>query len=43
MTEIVTEEGKFYLATVIDLFSQRLLGYAMDAPGCRCRDALAAS
>lgn len=29
MTEIVTEEGKLYLATVIDLFSRRLLGYAM--------------
>ncbi|MET8943625.1 IS3 family transposase, partial [Streptomyces sp. NPDC004542] len=31
MTEIVTEEGKLYLATVIDLFSRRLLGYAMSA------------
>jgi putative transposase len=31
MTEIVTEEGRLYLATVIDLFSRRLLGYAMDA------------
>lgn len=31
MTEIVTGEGKLYLATVIDLFSRRLLGYAMDA------------
>ncbi|MFE4963160.1 IS3 family transposase [Streptomyces sp. NPDC056660] len=29
MTEIVTSEGKLYLATVIDLFSRRLLGYAM--------------
>ncbi|MGI5508363.1 IS3 family transposase [Streptomyces sp. CA-106131] len=31
MTEIVTSEGKLYLATVIDLFSRRLLGYAMSA------------
>lgn len=29
MREIVTCEGKLYLATVIDLFSRRLLGYAM--------------
>ncbi|MFB7601190.1 IS3 family transposase [Streptomyces sp. NPDC056160] len=29
MTEIVTSGGKPYLATVIDLFSRRLLGYAM--------------
>jgi transposase InsO family protein len=29
MTEIDTGEGKLYLATVIDLFSRRLLGYAM--------------
>jgi hypothetical protein len=29
MTEIITGEGKLYLATVIDLFSRRLLGYAM--------------
>ncbi|MET9880688.1 IS3 family transposase [Actinacidiphila glaucinigra] len=31
MTEIVTSEEKLYLATVIDLFSRRLLGYAMSA------------
>ncbi|MFL4953234.1 IS3 family transposase [Streptomyces sp. MMS24-I31] len=29
LTEIVTGEGKLYLACVIDLFSRRLLGYAM--------------
>lgn len=29
VTEIVTGEGKLYLATVQDLFSRRLLGYAM--------------
>jgi len=28
MTEVPTDEGKLYLATVIDLFSRRLLGYA---------------
>lgn len=28
MTEIPTDEGKFYLSTAIDLFSRRLLGYA---------------
>jgi putative transposase len=28
MTEIATDDGKLYLATVIDLFSRRLLGYA---------------
>jgi putative transposase len=31
LTEIVTDEGKMYLATVIDLFSRRLLGYATSA------------
>ncbi|MFE7396386.1 DDE-type integrase/transposase/recombinase [Streptomyces sp. NPDC057557] len=31
MTEIPTGEGKLYQATVIDLFSRRLLGYAMGA------------
>ncbi len=30
MTEIETGEGKMYLATVIDAFSRRCLGYAMD-------------
>ncbi len=29
VTEVVTDEGKLYLATVEDLFSRRLLGYAM--------------
>ncbi|MFF9010892.1 DDE-type integrase/transposase/recombinase [Streptomyces goshikiensis] len=29
MTEIITGEGKLYLATVIDLLSRRLLGHAM--------------
>jgi putative transposase len=29
LTEVVTDEGKLYLAGVLDLFSRRLLGYAM--------------
>jgi putative transposase len=29
MTEIATGEGKVYLATVIDMFSRRMLGYAI--------------
>ncbi|MFK4213831.1 DDE-type integrase/transposase/recombinase [Streptomyces sp. NPDC030920] len=36
MTEITTGEGKLYLATVIDLFSRRLLGYAMGERQLRC-------
>jgi putative transposase len=28
LTEVDTDEGKLYLATVLDLFSRRLLGYA---------------
>jgi putative transposase len=28
LTQIVTDEGKLYLATVLDLFSRRMLGYA---------------
>lgn len=31
ITEIPTDEGKFYLATALDLFSRRLLGYATSA------------
>ncbi len=38
MTEIVTEKGKLHLATVIDLFSRRLLGYrSPHVPARRCR------
>ncbi len=29
LTEVDTDEGKLYLATALDLFSRRLLGYAM--------------
>jgi putative transposase len=35
LTEVDTDEGKLYLATVLDLFSRRLLGYAMS----ECHDA----
>lgn len=31
LTEILTDQGKLYLTTVIDLFSRRLLGHAMPA------------
>ncbi|MDQ3782038.1 MAG: IS3 family transposase [Actinomycetota bacterium] len=31
LTEIPTEEGKFYLATVLDLHSRRCVGFAMGA------------
>ena len=31
ITEIPTDEGKLYLATTLDLFSRRLLGYATSA------------
>ncbi|MFD0883232.1 hypothetical protein ACFQ08_01455 [Streptosporangium algeriense] len=43
VTEIITAEGRLYLATVEDLFSRRLLGYAMGEhhdvalPSSRCR------
>jgi putative transposase len=31
LTEIPNEEGRFYLATVLDLHSRRVVGFAMDA------------
>jgi len=31
LTEIPTDEGKFYLAAVLDLHSRRCVGYAMDS------------
>jgi transposase InsO family protein len=31
LTEIPTDEGKFYLASVLDLHSRRCVGFAMDA------------
>jgi putative transposase len=31
ITEVPTDEGKLYLATALDLFSRRLLGYATSA------------
>ncbi len=47
LTEVDTDEGKLYLATVLDLFSRRLLGYAMsehhDAPLARAALAMAAA
>ena len=36
ITEITTWEGKLYLATVIDLFSRRLIGFAI-AEHCRAQ------
>ncbi|MEU6223810.1 hypothetical protein [Streptomyces sp. NPDC047042] len=36
MTEIATREGKIYLATVIDAFSRRCLGYAMGEQHLLC-------
>jgi len=45
LTEVDTDEGKLYLATVLDLFSRRLLGYAMsehhDAPLARASPQMA--
>jgi transposase InsO family protein len=35
VTMIRTGEGPLYLATVLDLFSRRLLGYAMSATTTR--------
>ena len=32
ITEVPTDDGKLYLATAIDRFSRRLLGYATSAP-----------
>ncbi len=29
LTEVTTDEGKLYLATVLDLFSRRMLGYVI--------------
>jgi putative transposase len=47
LTEVDTDEGKLYLATVLDLFSRRLLGYAMseqhDAPLARASLQMAAA
>jgi transposase InsO family protein len=47
LTEVDTDEGKLYLATMLDLFSRRLLGYAMseqhDAPLARASLRMAAA